>query len=111
MSAVFENRDSVLLQIQEMVRTERITAEAAIQHEIDDLQRDGPRAARQLSVTMFVEIPEKERCATALLTDLGPGSRIALALDVRRAAASRPGADRDRRAGPRSGRRRCITSR
>ena len=34
-SVVFENHDTVLLQIQEMLRTERITRPAAIQHEID----------------------------------------------------------------------------
>jgi hypothetical protein len=58
LSVVFENRDSVLLQIQEMLRTERITAEAAIAHEIatyNDLV-PGPR---QLSMTLFVEIADK----------------------------------------------------
>lgn len=34
-TALFENRDTVLLQIQEMLRTERITREAAILHEIE----------------------------------------------------------------------------
>src|SRR5579872_7468158 len=34
-SLLFENHDTVLLQIQEMLRTERITRPAAIQHEID----------------------------------------------------------------------------
>jgi hypothetical protein len=58
LSVLFENRDSALLQIQEMLRTERITGEAAILHELrtyNDLV-PGPR---QLSVTVFVQIPDK----------------------------------------------------
>ena len=58
LTALFENRDTVLLQIQEMLRTERITAEPAIAHEIatynDLIPGDG-----QLSLTVFVEIPDK----------------------------------------------------
>ena len=57
-AAVFENRDSVLLQIQEMLRTERITAEPAIVHEIATYNELIP-AAGQLSVTMFVQIPDR----------------------------------------------------
>lgn len=79
MSAVFENRDSVMLQIQEMVRTERITAEAAIQHEIDTYNEMLP-AAGQLSVTMFVEIPEKD-VRDRVLVDLA-GLEDHVALDV-----------------------------
>ena len=41
-SAVFENHDTVLLQIQEMLRTERISREAAIQHEIDTYNEHFP---------------------------------------------------------------------
>jgi hypothetical protein len=58
LSAVFENRDSVLLQIQEMLRTERITAEPAILHEIETYNDLVP-GARQVSLTVFVEIPDK----------------------------------------------------
>jgi hypothetical protein len=57
-SAVFENHDSVLLQIQEMLRTERITAEASVQHEIDTYNDLVP-GPHQLSLTVFVEIPDK----------------------------------------------------
>src|SRR5271168_3775318 len=59
LSAVFENHDSVLLQIQEMLRTERITAEAAIAHEIETYNELVP-ARGQVSLTLFVEIPDKE---------------------------------------------------
>src|SRR5689334_15748699 len=59
LSAIFENRDSVLLQIQEMIRTERITAEPAIAHEIETYNELLP-AENQLSLTLFVEIPDKD---------------------------------------------------
>lgn len=59
LSVIFENRDSVLLQIQEMLRTERITAEPAINHEIETYNDLIP-AEGQLSLTVFVEIPERE---------------------------------------------------
>ncbi len=56
-SAVFENHDTVLLQIQEMLRTERITREGAILHEIETYNEllPGPLS---LSATLFVEIPD-----------------------------------------------------
>jgi hypothetical protein len=57
-SVVFENRDSVLLQIQEMLRTERITSESAVLHEIETYNELVP-SPRQLSVTAFVEIADK----------------------------------------------------
>lgn len=58
-TALFENRDTVLLQIQEMLRTERITREAAIQHEMDTYNAFVP-GARELSCTVMIEIDEKE---------------------------------------------------
>src|SRR5690349_24506610 len=59
LSAVFENRDSVMLQIQEMLRTERITSEHAVMHEIETYNDLIP-GSDELSVTLFVEIPSKE---------------------------------------------------
>src|SRR5689334_6801955 len=59
LTVVFENRDTVLLQIQEMLRTERITTESAIAHEIETYNELVP-AEGELSVTLFVEIPDKE---------------------------------------------------
>jgi len=58
-SVVFENRDTALYQIQEMLRTERITSEAAILHEIETYNDLIP-AAGELSMTLFVEIPDRE---------------------------------------------------
>ena len=58
-SAVFENRDTVLLQIQEMVRTERITREAAIAHEIDTYNELIP-GPNEVSCTVMIEIPDRD---------------------------------------------------
>lgn len=58
MSAVFENHDTALLQIQEMLRTERITAEKAVLHEIETYNELVP-GDRELSLTIFVEYDER----------------------------------------------------
>jgi hypothetical protein len=58
-SALFENRDTVLLQIQEMLRTERITRPGAVQHEIDTYNENVPRDD-ELSCTVMFEIADKE---------------------------------------------------
>ncbi|MBK9264368.1 MAG: DUF3501 family protein [Polyangiaceae bacterium] len=55
MSVVFENRDTALLQIQEMLRAERITKESSIQHEIDTYNDLIP-GDDELSMTLFIEI-------------------------------------------------------
>ena len=57
---LFENRDTVLFQIQEMVRTERIVDEARIQEEIDAYNALLPGPG-ELSATLFIEIPELSR--------------------------------------------------
>ena len=59
LSVVFENTDTVLFQIQEMLRTERITGEAAIAHEIATYNELVP-GDDELSATVFVEVPERE---------------------------------------------------
>jgi hypothetical protein len=56
-TALFENRDTVLLQIQEMLRTERITRPAAVQHEIDTYNENVP-GSDELSCTVMIEIPD-----------------------------------------------------
>src|SRR5204863_5466118 len=60
LSFLFENRDTVLFQIQEMVRTERIVDAARIQEEIDAYNALVP-APGELSATLFIEIPELAR--------------------------------------------------
>jgi hypothetical protein len=59
-TAVFENRDTVLLQIQEMLRTERITRESGIAHEIETYNTQIP-AEDELSCTLMIaELPERD---------------------------------------------------
>jgi hypothetical protein len=59
MSVVFENHDTVLFQIQEMLRTERITKESGILHELETYNELIPDRFG-LSVTIFVEYAERE---------------------------------------------------
>jgi uncharacterized protein DUF3501 len=54
---LFENRDTVLFQIQEMVRTERIVDEAKIQDEVDAYNALIPGAG-EVSATLFIEIAD-----------------------------------------------------
>jgi hypothetical protein len=77
MSVVFENHDTVLFQVQEMLRTERITSPPGIAHEIEtynDLIAD----ADELSATLFVEIPDKETRDRRLVELAGLESAVAL---------------------------------
>jgi hypothetical protein len=83
MSALFENRDTVLFQIQEMLRTERITVEAQIEHELDTYNALVP-ADDELSVTVFIEYvdrAERERMLHALA---GVESRFYVTIDGQR---------------------------
>ena len=57
---VFENRETVLFQIQEMIRTERIFDLDKIQEEIDVYNTLLP-AINELSATLFIEITDSER--------------------------------------------------
>jgi len=56
LSLVFENRQTVLFQIHEMVRAERLVDDRRIQDEIDAYQNLIPGAG-ELSATLFIEIP------------------------------------------------------
>ena len=91
MTVLFENHDTVLFQIQEMLRTERISAESAILHEIETYNELVPGPS-ELSATIFVEFDDKderERMLTALagLEDkfyiLAGGERVAVTPDHR----------------------------
>lgn len=54
---VFENRETVIYQIQEMMRAERIVDEERIQEEIDVYNELVP-GDQELSATMFIEIDD-----------------------------------------------------
>ena len=60
LTLLFENRETVLFQVQEMVRTERIVDEERIQDELDAYNPLIP-APGQLSATLFIEIPDLAR--------------------------------------------------
>jgi hypothetical protein len=54
---LFENRDTVLFQVQEMMRTERIVEDDKIQAELDAYRALLPDPG-ELSATLFIEIPD-----------------------------------------------------
>jgi len=56
---VFENRDTVWFQIQEMIRAERMVRDEEIRQEIDVYNELIPEK-NQFSITMFIEIPDEE---------------------------------------------------
>jgi hypothetical protein len=55
---VFENHDTVLSQVQEMMRAERLVHDNAIQHEIDTYNQLLP-GPNELAATMFIELPDQ----------------------------------------------------
>lgn len=83
MSVIFENRDTVLLQIQEMLRTERITREDGILHEISTYNELVP-ADDELSMTLFIEVADKARRDALLEACAGMEERVFLEIDGER---------------------------
>ena len=65
---LFENRETVLFQIQEMVRTERIVDDAKIREEVEAYNALIP-ATDELSATLFIEIPELAKMTPAQVRD------------------------------------------
>jgi hypothetical protein len=65
LSFVFENRETLLFQIQEMCRAERIIDDARVQEEIDVYSALLPRPA-ELSATLFIEIADKDQIKPVL---------------------------------------------
>jgi Protein of unknown function (DUF3501) len=82
-SAVFENHDTVLLQIQEMLRTERISREAAIQHEIDTYNAHIP-GKDEFFATVMIEIGDKDEREAFLANARGFERHVALVVDGER---------------------------
>lgn len=98
MSVLFENRDTVLLQIQEMMRVERITRDAAIEHEIKTYNDLIP-ADDQLSMTLFIQIGNKEEREAMLTACAGMEERVSVEVDGERygaKAGAKDGADPSR---------------
>ncbi len=65
LSFVFENRDTVLFQIQEMCRVERIVDEAKVQEEVD-VYNDLIPGENELSATLMIEIEESSEIRPVL---------------------------------------------
>jgi hypothetical protein len=65
LSFVFENRETLLFQIQEMCRAERIIDDARVQDEIDVYSALLPGPG-ELSATLFIEIADKDQIKPVL---------------------------------------------
>jgi len=81
LSFVFENRDTVWFQIQEMCRAERIVDEARIADELEVYNSLLPDPG-ELSATMLIEIPDAQRIKPVLDSLLGIDSGDCVRLDV-----------------------------
>ena len=96
-TVLFENHDTALFQIQEMLRTERITAEKAILHELETYNELVPGPS-ELSATIFIEYPEREERERMLVALAGvetafyiraAGERLPVVPDMRGTEADR----------------------
>jgi hypothetical protein len=76
---VFENRETVRFQVQEMVRVERIRSPEKVQHELDVYNALVPGDA-ELSATMFIEITDTQRIRAELDLLLGIDACVFLEL-------------------------------
>ena len=89
MSFVFENRLTVLNQVQEMCRAERLARPEAVQQEIDVYNELIPGPG-EVAGTLMVEITDEARIQPELdrLVGLGAGDRLWLQLGDRRVFAT-----------------------
>ena len=88
MSLVFENRLTVLGQIQEMCRVERIVKPGAVQHEIDTYNELLPEPG-EVAATLLIEITEEREIRAQLdrLCGFTTGRHLFLELGDRRVPA------------------------
>ena len=76
-SMVFENRDTVIFQIQEMLRAEKIADLDKIREEIEVYNELIPNSG-ELSATMFIEIEDQDHLRDDLLKFLGIDKAVSL---------------------------------
>jgi Protein of unknown function (DUF3501) len=81
LSFVFENRETVWFQIQEMIRAERIVDEARIAEEVAVYNALLPRPG-ELAATMFIEIEDAGRIKAVLDDLLGIDTRDYVRLEI-----------------------------
>ena len=76
---VFENRDTVLFQIQEMVRAERILAPERIREELESYNEQIP-GGDELSATLLIEVTDPAKVKEVLdsLKGIDRGATVAL---------------------------------
>lgn len=84
---VFENHDTMLFQIQEMVRAERIVDLDKIREEIDVYNALVPNPG-ELSATLLIEITESDRIREDLIQLIGIDECVALRIGERHAVAA-----------------------
>jgi hypothetical protein len=99
MTLVFENRDTVRFQIQEMLRVERIVQPDKVQHEVDVYNELLPRPG-EIAATLFMEITEQDRIQEVLDGFIGleePGHLVLEVGGERYPALFAPGQSREDR--------------
>jgi hypothetical protein len=84
---IFENAQTVWYQVQEMIRTEKMTARAAVQHELDTYNELIP-VPGSLSATLLIEYAESAERDAALSRLVGLERHLWLTLGAARIAAS-----------------------
>jgi hypothetical protein len=98
MTFIFENHDTVLFQVQEMLRTERITSESAIAHELSTYNELVP-AAGELSATLMIEYTDPAERKVMLDKLASLRTQVKLELGERSVSAvfhDQPGEEADR---------------
>ena len=78
---VFENRDTVRFQIQEMLRAERIIDPAKVQDEIDVYNSLLPDPV-QVAATLFIEVTEESRVKPVLDSFIGLDEGKSLRMEI-----------------------------
>ncbi|HTO06741.1 MAG TPA: DUF3501 family protein [Myxococcota bacterium] len=84
---IFENRDTVLFQIQEMLRAERTVKEEKIEDELAVYNELVP-GANELSATLMIEIPEMKQIRAELDRLIGIDEHVSLEVGGERVRAS-----------------------
>lgn len=77
---VFENHDTVLFQVQEMLRTERITNEESIAHELETYNALVP-GENELSCTLMISIDDHDERVAFLASALGFESAVSVVIN------------------------------
>jgi hypothetical protein len=94
MSGVFENQLTVWFQIQEMVHAERMENEEFI-HEMLDVYNELLPLNNELTMTLFIEIPDQEQLRAFNRTVVGIEDHVHLTFGTHLVSSYEPGEDDD----------------